>query len=214
MKKAFQIIGLTTLVGGLVAWLVCRCVLPQEVKEFLDRLVAYLNTPISIGVGCSITIGGIILIILRYTSIGSKGLKKLKKRIADVEEKAKQEKELAKEYKELAEKQKADVLTILSNYSQRIDDLLGFVLKVCETSPNAKIKALGVEYTIKAQELKQELTTEIEKLDKDYVGAIQEKESVKELQSEIKTLTEQVERLVKQYGEEREETIDSDTEEE
>ena len=62
------------------------------------------------------------------------------------------------EVKKLANEQ----IDILSHYSQQIDNLCDNLVKVCETSPNAKIKAIGEEIKGKQGAIKEDLHDKLE----------------------------------------------------
>ena len=159
MKKAIKIILISLLVIIAVTYYICLFTIPTETKEFTDKVLAWLNTPIGIGIGCTITVGGVIYfvasVIINKTTIGAKGKKELDKEFNKCKEKVIAfENKVDSSLKELDEKGK-EQLAVLTAYSVQIDEIKDTLIKVCKTSPNAKIKALGEEAETKINEVKQ-----------------------------------------------------------
>lgn len=206
MKKLSKIILLSlfiALVCGGVALSLCYLIIPERTKYAIDVLVGYLNTPFCIGFGISIT-GSVILyviikMLIKYaldnSKYGKQELTELKKALEQIEIKA-------KEYKEKAEELDSVVNAYLSDFNARIDYLADYLSKVCETSPNAKIKALGSELVSAYKDKKEDLSKELDLIKTDYDKYTKENKSVDELYAKLKEL----ESKVMSYGK-REETI-------
>ena len=194
MKKAFKITTYCIIVSGIVALGLCYLIIPERTKFAIDIVVDYLNKPLGVAFGTTITLGLVIGVVLKI--VWDRHKDSIKKDISDYKQVIESEKaklELAK--KELETKE-SDIKTLLSNYSQRIDNLTELLVKVCETSPNAKIKALGVEIKSTQNEIKHDLEQK-----QDLI----EKYSDKEL-TEIFDKLAELEKVVKTYGERKETT--------
>ena len=198
MKKVFAIISFTLLLCLCVAIGLCFCIIPEQTKLAMDVVVEWVNKPLPI-IGVSIlTLGGVILVVLNRTTLGRKLLSQLKEEIGVFKsENEKLKQEIIDKEKEL-ETNKQEQIAFLSNYSQRIDKLTESVVKVCETSPNAKIKALGEEIKGTDKEIKKELDKKVAE-----IGAYTEQE-YKSLETQIAELTERL----NSYGKEEERTND------
>lgn len=193
IKKALKISTYILIVCGIVALGLCYIIIPDRTKSAIDVVVEYLNKPLGIAFGTTITLGlvlGIVLKLLWNTHKDS-----IKKDINDYKTEIKHEQAKLESAKKQLEIKESEIKTILSTYDTHIDKLTDLVVKVCETSPNAKIKAIGEE----VKGVKVELAQELE----------QKKEIVaKYSDDEIKTLLDKVneiEKVVKTY-EQREET--------
>ena len=196
MKKAFKITTYCLIVSGVIALGLCYLIIPERTKFAIDIVVDYLNKPLGVAFGTTITLGLVIGVVLKI--VWDRHKDSIKKDISDYKQVIESEKaklELAK--KELETKE-SDIKTLLSNYSQRIDNLTELLVKVCETIPNAKIKALGVEIKSTQNEIKHDLEQKQE---------LVEKYSDKEL-TEIFNKLADLEKVVKTYGERKETTND------
>ena len=193
MKKALKISTYILIVCGIVAIGLCYIIIPDRTKSAVDIVVEYLNKPLGIAFGSTITLGLVLGVVLKLLWNAHKD--SIKKDITDYKAIIEQEKsKLALDKKQLEIKE-SEIKTILGTYSTNIDKLTDLVVKVCETSPNAKIKAIGEE----VKGVKVELSQELE----------QKKEiAMKYSDDQIKTLLDKVneiEKVVKTY-EQREET--------
>lgn len=198
MKKFIKIFCFSLLVLGGLALAICYMVIPQETKSAMDIVIGYLNTPLGIVGGTTITLGlvaGVIvkLVYDRYkTSINTT--------LEQAKQFAESKKEEAKEFHNNALKVQEEVKEVLSSYSTRIDELTNKLVEVCETSPNAKIKALGNEIKSGSDKLKEELKESLEEVNNDFAGAIEDKAQKINLEERVNELSKQLERLVEQYG--------------
>ena len=196
MKKALKISTYCLLVSIIVAIGLCYIIIPERTKWAFDIVVDYLNKPLGVAFGTTITLGLVIGVVLKL--VWDRHKDSIKQDISGFTQYVESEKaklELAK--KELESKE-SDIKALLSNYSQRIDNLTELIVKVCETSPNAKIKAIGVEIKTTQNEIKHDLEQK-----QDLI----EKYSDKEL-TEIFDKLADLEKVVKTYGERKETTND------
>lgn len=211
MKKFWKIFLPSLLLSGLLALSLCYIIIPERTKCAVDIVVGYLNTPIGIGCGCSLTIGMVLTFIVKL--IYDKYKVSVRDELGQAKQFAEEQKNQAKDYYDIVMEYKEDIKTTLNGFSARIDNVVDNVCKICETSPNAKIKALGEEIKNGSEEIKQDVKEELERQENNFAGVCEERHSVKELENKVNELTEKLERLVSQY-EEREERVDSSSNEE
>ena len=200
MKKAFKISSYLFIIACIISLALCFIIIPERTRYAMDIVIEWLNKPLGIVCGTTITFGLVITIIVKliYDRHKEKLASQYKKTIAIVIEKE----DKAKEYYELGKQKEQQALQMLDSYSTRIDELENELIKVCETMPNAKIKALGEEIKSKGIELKQELVETLK--DNDFVSATKERISTETLLDKLNYLTDKVNALESKY--EREET--------
>ena len=193
MKKALKISTYILIVCGIVALGLCYIIIPDRTKSAIDIVVEYLNKPLGIAFGSTITLGLVLGVVLKL--LWNAHRDSVKKDITDYKAIIEQEKNKLALAKHELEIKESEIKTILGTYDTHIDKLTDLVVKVCEISPNAKIKAIGEE----VKGVKVELSQELE----------QKKEIVaKYSDDQIKTLLDKVnelEKVVNTY-EQREET--------
>ena len=193
MKKALKISTYILIVCGIVALGLCYIIIPDRTKSAIDIVVEYLNKPLGIAFGSTITLGVVLGVVLKL--LWNAHRDSVKKDITDYKAIIEQEKNKLALAKHELEIKESEIKTILGTYDTHIDKLTDLVVKVCEISPNAKIKAIGEE----VKGVKVELSQELE----------QKKEIVaKYSDDQIKTLLDKVnelEKVVNTY-EQREET--------
>ena len=202
MKKFIKWFLFSLFVCGSLALAICYLTIPDRTKSAVDVVIGYLNTPIGIAGGTTITIGlvaGIILKVVydRYKDSVRNDFKQAK-------DYAEAQKEQAKGYYELAVQEREQIRDILTSYDKRIDNLLDKVCEVCETVPNAKVKALAITIKEDGIKLKEELKESLEEQDNLLADSIGAKSRIEKLEQQIDRLTKEIERLTKEYG--REET--------
>lgn len=200
--KVFCIIFLCLLVVFGIAIGVCYLVIPEETKQVLDIVVEYANTPLGIIGGSSITVGAVAFVIFKV--VANYIIQKNKFNLESHKKEIEELKSKAKEYEEQANALNSNTKAILSGFSSEVDKLIGFVVKVCETSPNAKIKKIGEEIKNNADEYKEEIVKKIEIIDGGILE-FNENLGIKELEEKLNDLSSKFERLVEQYDEREEE---------
>ena len=160
--KAFKIILYVLLFALAITFVVCLFAIPQETKEFVKLAIEFINKPLPI-VGISIATGGFLLWkIIDCTPIGRKGYNAIKEDFKKEQDKINGYKQVAEEKLDEVKKLANEQIAILSHYSQQIDNLCDNLVKVCETSPNAKIKAIGEEIKGKQGAIKEDLQDKLE----------------------------------------------------
>ena len=200
MKKALKISSYLLIIACAISLALCFIIIPERTKYAMDIVVEWLNKPLGIVCGTTITLGLVITIIVKlvYDRHKEKLASQYEKTIAIVKEKE----DKAKEYYELGKQKEQQALQMLESYSTRIDELENELVKVCETMPNAKIKALGEEIKSKGVELKQELVETLK--NNDFVSSTKERISTETLLDKFNELADKVNALESKY--EREET--------
>ena len=198
MKKFVKWFLFSLFVCGSLALAICYMVIPERTKEAVDVVIGYLNTPIGIAGGTTITIGLVVGVILKVVYDRYKD--SVRNDFQKAKEYAEAQKEQAKGYYDLVIQEREQIREILSSYSTRIDDILNKVILICETSPNAKVKALAEQIKTSGAELKEELKENLEELSNDFSNAIDRRTDVKALEHQVKELTEKLERLEEKYG--------------
>lgn len=186
MKKALKISTYYLVLSGIIALALCYLIIPERTKCAIDIVVEYLNKPLGIAFGSTITLGLVLYLILkmlweRYKNSIKKDTENYKSELR------KKEQELEQREKTINVKE-SEIKTILGTYSTHIDKLTDLVVKVCETSPNAKIKAIAKEVKGVEVELSQELEQKkniVEKYSDDDIKTILDK--VNELEKVVNT---------------------------
>lgn len=200
--KFLKVFVIVCLVLGALALVGCYIAIPEQTKNAIDIVMEYVNRPLPI-IGVSLlTIGGVIYFIFSKTSFGKKSLNAIRSEFKDFTEETNHKVEVAKEYCEKAEQTKEEIKAILGAYTSEIDNLTNYLVKVCETSPNVKINAIGKEITDKINGIKTTLNEELSKIDTNIKEYVEEKVNVKELKEQILALEELVKGLGVHNGEE------------
>lgn len=199
LLKALKVLFFVLLFVLAITFVVCLFAIPQETKDFVKGVMIFVNQPLPI-IGVSILTGGFLIWkIIDSTPIGRKGYNAIKEDFKKEKDKINGYKQVAEQKLSELEKTENEQLAILRGYSSEIDNLTEQLVKVCETSPNAKIKALGDEIKAKSVELKQEIA---EKQDYAHNELSQKVESTKyDLETILKELNELKEKV---YGETKE----------
>ena len=204
-KRFLKVFCAITLILGVGAYFTCLGVMPERTKAFTDIVIDYLNKPLGIAFGVTITLGGLIYFFIAYTSVGKKALNYLKGIVFDTKAKVETETKKAQEYYELAKKEKEEIKVVASGVYAKVDNLTDLLVKVCETSPNAKIQALGKDIASCKNDYKESVSVELAKIDSNVEQYIEEKIDVKALANELNELKKKVENG---YGEREETTND------
>lgn len=207
MKRFLKVmfgITLILLVLGAIALAICYMTIPDRTKQAVDIVIGYADKPLFIIGGSSITIGAVAFVLIRYAA--KKFVDNYKKQLEDYGKGVDDKLLKAQQYRDSAKELFEKTTIILQGFSSQIEKVQNDLITLCETSPNAKIKALAVEFKTKTEELNKEIEHKLETTNNYLLNGKSEIDKVKEeFEKQINELTEQVERLVKQY-EQREET--------
>ena len=65
MKKALKISTYCLLVSGIIAIGLCYIIIPERTKSAFDIVVEYLNRPLGVAFGTTITLGLVIGVVLK-----------------------------------------------------------------------------------------------------------------------------------------------------
>ena len=192
MKKALKISAYCLLVSVIIALGLCYIIIPERTKCAMDIVISYLNTPLGIIGGTTLTLGYVVYIVFKIVSIARKT--SIEKDIELIDKKINE----LKSKEESVKLREIEIKALLSNYSSRIDSLSDLLVKACETSPNAKIKAIAQDICETESQIKQDLSSK-----QDLI----EKYSDKKL-SDLFDKVDELEKVVKTYGERKETTHD------
>ena len=143
MKKVIKWILYGLVLCGGIALILCYIIIPQQTKSAIDIVVDYCNRPLFIAGGSTITIGLVLYVIIR--AYAKYVLGKSKDQLEYYKVKVDNLVDNAKDYEQIAKEHYEQLKNDLSNEDNKIEYLVNYLLKVCETSPNAKIKAIGQE---------------------------------------------------------------------
>ena len=121
MKKVIKWTLFSLILGGFVAYSLCLIIIPERTRVATDIVVDYLNKPLFIGCGCTVTVGLVLGIIIKYV------LKATKINIKeDLEETKKFNAEVvvnAQKYYEQANQKEEEIKEICSHYEEEIVEL-------------------------------------------------------------------------------------------
>ena len=202
MKKALKISLYCFVLSCIIALALCYIIIPERTKEAMDIVFGYLNTPIGIVGGTTITSGLVAYVIFKL--ISAYKIKAITDSYNSAKLSCEKEKEQAKAYYEQALKEKEQVQEMLNAYDERLNTQANAIVVVCNTIPNKKVNELASEFESKSIEQKQELQERLEKIDNDYASVVKDKLSLESL----KTQFEELRKLVESYGERKETTND------
>lgn len=173
MKKALKISLYIFVLSCIVALALCYIIIPERTKSAIDIVIEYLNKPLGIVFGTTITLGLVIGVVLKL--VWDRHRDSIKSDISSYKAQIKEkEEELNKVKYELSTKE-SEIKAILGTYDTHIDKVTELIVKVCETSPNAKIKAIANEFKTTKVELAQELEIKkeiVRKYSDDQIGAL------------------------------------------
>jgi len=170
---------------------------PAFLKRSIDYLLELFKQPLPI-VGVSV---GFICIcvwkIFSSTSLGKKVYSEAKQDCENSLAKAEEYKKIGKEYFDKAQQFKNDTIVVLNDFSVKYDNLTEQLVSVCQTSPNAKIQALGVKIKEQSNVNKQEITEKLDILsEKHEKVAKQSQITLEELLAQFNALKNEVEKVV------------------
>lgn len=202
MKKALKISIYSLLVCGALALAVCYIVIPERTKEAMDIVIGYINKPLGIVCGTTVTLGLVAFVIFKLVMSAHK--KSLEQKWNESLLSCEKEKEQAKAYYEQALKEKEQVQEMLSAYNQRLEEQEKQIIVVCNTIPNKKVNDLVSEFSEKSTIQKEELKDKLESIENNYVSALEERVTLKDLQEQFN----EFKKVVESYGKREETTND------
>lgn len=139
MKKFFQVVKIILifiLILGVGTGIACYLIIPDQTKLLIDEVINFINQPLPI-VGVSlVVVFGFTYKIFVSTRYGKVQIEKFKAEVDSEKEK----------YIELlngVNAKKEEYQSLINAHQSEIDYLESFIVKLCETSSNVKIKALA-----------------------------------------------------------------------
>ena len=202
MKKALKISLYCFVLSCIVALALCYIIIPERTKEAMDIVIGYLNKPLGIVCGTTVTLGLVAFVIFKLVMSAHK--KSLEQKWNESVLSCEKEKEQAKAYYEQALKEKEQVQEMLSAYDDRLNEQANAIVVVCNTIPNKKVNELAKSFEGKSIELKEEHKAKLESIENDFVGAMEERVSLKDLQEQFN----EFKKVVESYGKREETTND------
>ena len=193
MKKFLKIFAIIFGLALLTTIVVCYMAMPQRTKELGELIIHFLNTPIAIIGGTTITVGLVTCVVIKL--IFDRYRNNIKKELKLVREDNYNKYQASVKEKEEAIKQKEEVLAILKDYSNKIDNLSDLLIKVCETSPNVKIKAIGEYCKEHKDDYKQEIKEKLIEIDNQIVEPKQSNKEIALLSQELGELKKRLEEM-------------------
>lgn len=201
MKKIVKLICFVLFLAGCGALIGCYCTMPERTKYAMDIVVEYINKPLPI-IGISIlTLGLVAYEIISKTSYGKKTINEVKKYVEEQKQICLEYKEKGEEYFKTLETYKEEQKAVLIAYSTEIDLITEKVEKVCKTSPNLRINAIGEELKDDIASSKQKLEENLNKIDNDLGSYLEEHNKVEEIENKIAELEELLKGMVVQNEE-------------
>ena len=202
MKKALKISLYCFVLSCIIALALCYIIIPERTKEAMDIVVGYLNKPLGIVCGTTVTLGLVAFVIFKLVMSAHK--KSLEQKWNESVLSCEKEKEQAKAYYEQALKEKEHVQEMLNAYDERLNTQANAIVVVCNTIPNKKVNELALEFSEKATIQKEELKDKLESIENNYVSAIEERVTLKDLQEQFN----EFKKVVESYGKREETTND------
>ena len=158
LKVMFGII-LVLLILGAIALAICYITIPDRTKQAVDIVIGYTDKPLFIVGGSTITIGAVVFVLIRYAS--KVFVDNYKKQLEDYGKGVDDKLLKAQQYRDSAKELYENTTIILQGFSSQIEKVQNDLITLCETSPNAKIKALAMKEYLE--------NNPIEKLGDDYI---------------------------------------------
>lgn len=202
IKQICTISLLALLLAVAITCLVLYWVNPQQLKATFEYAKTILDHPLPI-IGVSVGVFCFTLLqIFSHTSFGKGIYTNAKKENEQTLAKAQELEKNAKDYYEKSEQLKNDTLSVLNDFSKSYEDLFKKLVKLCETSPNAKIKALGEDFKICCYANCEEMQEKLQDFGNQY--KTKESETIVELVRQIDELREKFNKAEKDYEEGKE----------
>ena len=202
MKKALKISLYCFVLSCIIALALCYIIIPERTKEAMDIVIGYLNKPLGIVCGTTVTLGLVAFVIFKLVMLAHK--KSLEQKWNESVLSCEKEKEQAKSYYEQALKEKEQVQEMLSAYQEQQDLQKQYVITLCNTIPNKKVNELALDFNEKSTIQKEELKDKLESIENNYVSALEERVTLKDLQEQFN----EFKKVVENYGKREETTND------
>ena len=166
-------------------------VVPNETKAFINQVFEWLSTPIGV-TGISIaSIGYLAYKIIPLLPFTKSYKEKVQEELAEEKRKNKAFREVLTDKVNELNNTKKEVIDFCGAFEEKINNLEGQLLKVCETSPNAKIKAIGDQYKENKEKIEKQIkekydlanntiSNKIDSVTNDYNSILKEIEKLKE----------------------------------
>ena len=138
MKKFVKWFTFWLIVCGGIALAICYMAIPNETKSAIDIVIGYLNTPLGIAGGTTITIGMVSYFVIShiFKLNRDKAKEQFDSCVQELEQKKKEINDLLKYYeKELKEYDKK-----ISDYLDYISGVESKIIEIVQIIPNKKVK--------------------------------------------------------------------------
>ena len=172
MKKILKVALPILLVGFFVAITICYSLYPEQTLQFAEKLKEFANQPLPIAGFSTLTIGGLLFLIIRYiisnSNFGKAKLQEMKT-------------ELENAKKELADEQ-SKTRKLQAYYKEEIDYYKSATIEGLKLIPNKKVQ----DYVANIEKVDSAFNQKIKEIDErinEYVG--KEKERIDNKTEEI-----------------------------
>ena len=191
--KVVKIILLSLLVFVLVGYVVLYIVNNVEAKRIMATVVDYANKPLPIAGVSSTVVAILVWKIFSYSRVGHRTINKVKK------ENETYQQNLEKKY----ESDKTEYAAIIGFYEKENDLVYDAVTRICEVTPNKKVKEIGVNLTNDVAKVREEIRSKFNKVSTSEAELL-----IKSRKEIVESVVEEVKKeLVEKYGKESEEII-------
>ena len=199
MKKFVKWFLFGLFLCGCIALVVCYMVIPERTKGAIDIVIEYLNTPIGIIGGTTITLGFVGFMVVK-TLLKIKG-DNFKKQLEEIKKAYEEKLALVKEYKEQGDKAYEYAKGLVACVHGRMDYIEKELIAMCQVIPNKKVNELGEKIENGSLALKNEQEQMLDKIDNNFDNYVNEQDKVKKLESKVEYLVGIVEKVVNDNGE-------------
>ena len=200
MKKFKQICYISLFVLFIAICITCLVlywVNPQLLKDTFEHGKTILDHPLPI-IGVSVGVFCFTLFqIFSHTSFGKRLYSKAEKDVNNALAKCEEHEKKAEEYFKNAEELKNDICDILNDFYEKYKDLFNKLIKVCETSPNAKIQALVEDFKTCSYADEVELNNFVEEFKKEH--DYEKQKTIEDLIKQIDELREKINKAEQEY---------------
>ena len=142
MKKAIKITTYCLVVSTIIALGLCYLIIPERTKSAMDIVIEYLNKPLGIVFGTTITLGLVVGIVLKL--VWDRHRDSVRKDISEYKTIIENEQHKLESTKQELSLKESEIKAYLGSYKEYTDKLTELVIKACETSPNAKINKYNI----------------------------------------------------------------------